>query len=100
MQDSVKTELEAAAFRRLLNHLDHNKDVQNIDLMIVADFCRNCLSKWYLQEAQNRGIEMTDAQAREHIYKMPYGDWKRQYQLPATETQLAQLEQRKKPKSM
>jgi hypothetical protein len=61
MDKNTQTELEAAAFRRLLKHLDDNKKVQNIDLMIVADFCRNCLSKWYLEEAQNRDIEMTNA---------------------------------------
>ena len=65
--DNQQIELEAATFRRLLKHLDDNKQVQNIDLMIVADFCRNCLSKWYLKEAQDRGIDMSDESAREHI---------------------------------
>jgi hypothetical protein len=89
---STQTELEAAAFRRLLAHLDANKQVQNIDLMITADFCRNCLSKWYLQEAQARNIDMNDAQAREYIYKMPYSQWKENHQLPATPEQLAAFE--------
>ena len=84
-----QTELEAATFRRLLSHLDNNKDVQNIDLMLVADFCRNCLSKWYLQEAEAKGLDISDAQAREHIYKMPYSEWKSTHQLPATEAQQA-----------
>lgn len=91
-----QTELEAATFRRLLNHLDNNKQVQNTDLMIVADFCRNCLSKWYLQEAKDRGIDMSDEEAREHIYKMPYSEWKSVHQLPATEAQMAAFEQKKK----
>ncbi len=85
---NTQVELEAAAFRRLLSHLDENKQVQNIDLMILADFCRNCLSKWYLEAAQERGVEMSDAEAREHIYKMPYSQWKDQHQLPATDAQL------------
>lgn len=87
--DNQQIELEAATFRRLLKHLDDNKHVQNIDLMIVADFCRNCLSKWYLKEAQDRGIDMSDESAREHIYKMPYSQWKSEHQLPATEEQQA-----------
>lgn len=98
MDKQTQTELEAAAFRRLLSHLDNNKDVQNIDLMIVADFCRNCLSKWYLQEAHDRNIEMTDPQAREHIYGMSYDSWKSKYQLPASDEQMALLKQRNKAK--
>jgi hypothetical protein len=85
----TQTELEAATFRRLLKHLDDNKQVQNIDLMLVADFCRNCLSKWYLQEAQDRNLDMSDDQAREHIYKMSYAEWKTTHQLPATDEQKA-----------
>lgn len=95
MDKDMQTELEAATFRRLLHHLDSHKDVQNIDLMIVADFCRNCLSRWYLHEAQSRNVEMNDSQAREHIYKMPYAEWKSKFQLPATDKQLAALEARK-----
>jgi hypothetical protein len=87
MDKTTRTELEAAAFRRLLKHLDDNKQIQNIDLMITGDFCRNCLSKWYLAAAQERNVELNDEQAREHIYKMPYSDWKAKYQLPATEEQ-------------
>lgn len=74
--------LEAAAFRRLLKHLDDNKQVQNIDLMNLAGFCRNCLAKWYAAEAQERGLDLDYDQAREHIYGMPYCEWKRKYQTP------------------
>ncbi|MGB3726175.1 MAG: DUF1244 domain-containing protein [Glaciecola sp.] len=93
-----QTELEAATFRRLLNHLDNNKQVQNIELMLVADFCRNCLSKWYLEEAQKQNVDMTDAQAREHIYKMPYSEWKSEHQLPATDEQMAAFNAKKAAK--
>ena len=91
---STTTELEAATFRKLLEHLDSNKDVQNIDLMILAGFCRNCLSKWYLAAADERGLDMTDDQAREAIYGMPYNQWKAQHQPPATAEQLKAFEQR------
>jgi len=74
--------LEAAAFRRLLKHLDDNKDVQNIDLMNLAGFCRNCLAKWYAAEAQQMGIVMDYEQARERVYGMPYAEWKQKYQIP------------------
>ena len=73
-------ELEAAAFRRLVAHLDENKDVQNIDLMNLAGFCRNCLSKWYREEAEKKGIKISDITAREYIYGMPYSEWKEKYQ--------------------
>ena len=96
--NNAQTELEAATFRRLLNHLDNNKQVQNIELMLVADFCRNCLSKWYLEEAQERGLEVTDEQAREHVYKMPYSEWKSKHQLPATEEQMAAFNAKKAAK--
>ncbi|MGJ8513244.1 DUF1244 domain-containing protein [Carnimonas bestiolae] len=89
-----RTELEAAAFRRLLDHLDQHKEVQNIDLMILADFCRNCLSKWLVAAADERGIEMADDEAREYVYKMPYAQWKEQFQQPATQQQLDALAQR------
>lgn len=85
-------EIEAAVFRRLLSHLDNNKDVQNIDLMILADFCRNCLAKWYKAESESRGQEMDYEQAREIIYGMPYSEWKSLYQKPATDEQLAAFE--------
>ena len=91
---SATTELEAATFRKLLEHLDNNKDVQNIDLMILAGFCRNCLSKWYLAAANERGLDMTDDHAREAIYGMPYSQWKAQHQPAATPEQLKAFEQR------
>ena len=72
--------LEAATFRRLLNHLSNRTDVQNLDLMDLAGFCRNCLSKWYREEAQKKGIEISDTDAREHVYGMPYTEWKEKYQ--------------------
>ena len=87
-----QVELEAAAFRRLLAHLDSRKDVQNIELMNTTGFCRNCLSKWMLAEAKERDIEMTDDQAREHIYGMPYSEWKANHQLPATPEQMVKFE--------
>lgn len=80
---------EAAAFRRLLSHLDARKDVQNIDLMILAGFCRNCLADWYAEAAGEGGVELDKAAAREHIYGMPFADWKAQYQQEATEEQIA-----------
>lgn len=92
MNDQQKTEIEAAAFRRLLSHLDKNKDVQNIDLMILADFCRNCLAKWYSAEAKERGIEVDYEAAREVVYGMPYSEWKENYQAKATPEQLAAFE--------
>ena len=75
-----ETEIEAAVFRRLVEHLDSRKDVQNIDLMELAWFCRNCLSRWYCEEAQARELEMDYEQARERIYGMPYARWKEKYQ--------------------
>ena len=96
LDNANTTELEAAAFRRLLQHLDDNKDVQNIDLMILAGFCRNCLSKWYKAAADERGLDINDDQAREAIYGMPYSQWKTQHQPPATAEQLEAFEQRRK----
>lgn len=90
------TELEAATFRRLVQHLDENKDVQNIDLMILANFCRNCLSKWYASAAEERGIDIGYEQAREFIYGMPYSEWKDRYQLPASPEQLEAMAKRQK----
>lgn len=78
-QDS-QTEIEAAAFRKLVQHLREHTDVQNIDLMNLAGFCRNCLSKWYRAEAEDRGFDLSDPQAREIIYGMPYDQWKANYQ--------------------
>jgi len=80
MNDNTKKELQSAAFERLINHLRERKDVQNIDLMNLAGFCRNCLSKWYMEEAQERGIEISDSNARQHVYGMPYNEWKEKYQ--------------------
>ena len=77
-----RTELEAAAFRRLLQHLDDNKDVQNIDLMNLAGFCRNCLAKWYAAAAQDKGLGVDYEQAREIVYGMPYAEWKEKFQNP------------------
>lgn len=94
----TRTELEAAAFRRLLEHLDANKDVQNIELMILADFCRNCLAKWLVAAAEQRGLALDYETAREHVYGMPYAEWKDLYQQPATDAQLAALEARQKRK--
>lgn len=81
--------LEAAAFRRLLEHLDGRKDVQNIELMNLAGFCRNCLSKWYVAAALERGINIDYEEARTRIYGLPYGDWKERYQTDASTEQLA-----------
>ena len=81
--------LDAAAFRRFLDHLAMNTDVQNIELMILADFCRNCLSKWYKAAADSSGLEISMDEARERIYGMPYDEWKNQYQKEATPEQIA-----------
>ena len=84
MDDATRTELEAAAFRRLLGHLmDKRPEVQNIDMMNLAGFCRNCLSRWYQEAANDRGIEMDKDAAREAIYGMPYEAWRDKYQTPA-----------------
>ncbi|SOC57068.1 hypothetical protein SAMN05421509_10886 [Chromohalobacter canadensis] len=95
---ATRTELEAAAFRQLLDHLDANKDVQNIDLMILADFCRNCLSKWLVAAASERGVELDYDTAREYVYGMPYSEWKELYQAPATPEQLEALDARQQRK--
>jgi hypothetical protein len=87
MTEQDRIALEAAAFRGLIEHLRQRTDVQNIDLMILAGFCRNCLSKWYLAAARARAIPMTDDEAREAIYGMPYGEWKDKYQQEATAEQ-------------
>ena len=80
MDDTRKKELQSAAFERLIQHLRERKDVQNLDLMNLAGFCRNCLSKWFREEAQRKGIEISDHDARKHIYGMPYEEWKTKYQ--------------------
>ena len=79
MDKNTKKELQSAAFERLLNHLRDRNDVQNIDLMNLAGFCRNCLSKWYREEAQKKGIDISDPDARKHIYGMPYDEWKKKF---------------------
>lgn len=92
MSDPTTTELEAAAFRRLLAHLDSRKDVQNIDMMNLTGFCRNCLSRWYQEEAAERGVEMNKDTAREIVYGMPFAAWKAKYQTDATDAQKVAFE--------
>ena len=89
MDEQTRTELEAAAFRRLVDHLRSHTDVQNIDLMNLAGFCRNCLSKWYAAAADEKGIEIDYEAAREIVYGMPYAEWKSKYQTEATAEQKA-----------
>jgi hypothetical protein len=92
MTTDTDTELEAAVLRRLISHLDARKDVQNIELMILAGFCRNCLSKWYAEAAKERGLEVDLADAQQRIYGMSYAEWKERHQAPATPEQLARYE--------
>ena len=80
MDDNTKKELQSAAFERLIQHLRERKDVQNLDLMNLAGFCRNCLSRWFREEAQKKGIEISDPDARKHVYGMSYDEWKKKYQ--------------------
>ena len=80
MNKNINEELQSATFKRLLEHLDKRKDVQNIDLMNLAGFCRNCISRWYREEAKKKGISISDLEAREHVYGMPYSEWKEKYQ--------------------
>ena len=80
MNEDKKKKLQSATFERLLKHLDERKDVQNIDIMNLAGFCRNCLSRWYREEAEKNDISITDLEAREHVYGMPYSEWKEKYQ--------------------
>ena len=87
MDKTTQTELEAAAFRRLVEHLQGRTDVQNIDLMNLAGFCRNCLSNWYQEAAADRGLDVGKDAAREMVYGMPYAAWKEKYQTPATPEQ-------------
>ncbi len=89
MDQDTRTALEAAAFRRLVSHLDERKDVQNIDLMNLAGFCRNCLSKWYLAAAEEQGVSLDYEQAREIVYGMPYAEWKGKHQKEASSEQLS-----------
>jgi hypothetical protein len=80
MNKNINEELQSATFKRLLEHLDKRKDVQNIDLMNLAGFCRNCISRWYREEAEKKGVSISDLEAREHVYGMPYSEWKEKYQ--------------------
>ena len=91
--------LEAAVFRKLVEHLDERKDVQNIDLMNLAGFCRNCLSKWYRAAAEDSGIDLDYEDAREIVYGMPYGDWKKKYQAEASSESLGQFEKQRDSES-
>lgn len=99
MSNDQKTELEAAVLRRLIAHLDSRKDVQNIELMILAGFCRNCLSKWYAEAAKERGFDVDLADAQQRIYGMSYADWKANHQAPATPEQLERYEAAQKADS-
>jgi len=89
MDDQTRTELEAAAFRRLVAHLAERTDVQNIDMMNLSGFCRNCLSRWYQEAAVERGIEMSKDEGRMVVYGMPYDEWKAKYQTEASAEQQA-----------
>ena len=95
MDKNTKTELEAAVFRQLIKHFGERTDVQNIDLMNLSGFCRNCLSKWYSAAAEERGLDVDYEQAREIVYGMPYAEWKSKYQKEATEEQLAAFNKNK-----
>ena len=90
MDEQTKLELEAAAFRRLVQHFQERTDVQNIDLMNLAGFCRNCLSRWYREAAGEKGLDVSDAAAREIVYGMPYDQWKKQFQKEPTAAQKAE----------
>ena len=80
MEDELKQKIEATTFKKIIKHLQENKNLQNIDLMNLANFCRNCLSRWYREEAEKKGITISDPDARERIYGMPYPEWKEKYQ--------------------
>ena len=94
IDDQTKTEIEAAVYRRLIEHLQSKTEVQNIDLMNLAEFCRNCHSKWYVTAAEERGQEINYDQAREIVYGMPYSEWKEKYQKEATPEQLAKFNEK------
>ena len=91
MDDQARIELEAAAFRRLRDHLQKRTDVQNIDMMNLSGFCRNCLSRWYQEAAEEKGIELDKAAARELVYGMPYEEWRDKYQTEASADQIKQF---------
>ena len=99
LTEREELELEAAVLRRLLRHFDEHKEVQNIELMTLAGFCRNCLSKWFVEAAKERGLQVDLDSAREKIYGMPYSEWKARYQPPATEEQLQRLAAAEKTKA-
>lgn len=99
LSQEQQDKLDAAAFRRLLSHLDNRKDVQNIELMILADFCRNCLGNWYREAAEADGIEMSKEEARERVYGIPYDEWKAKYQTEATPEQMAAFKARRPDKA-
>ena len=80
MNETTKKEIQSKTFERLVNHLRERKDVQNLDLMNLAGFCRNCLSKWFREEAEKKGVEISDPDSRELIYGMPYSEWKDKFQ--------------------
>ncbi|MBR0874330.1 DUF1244 domain-containing protein [Bradyrhizobium tropiciagri] len=91
LDDKTRTDLEAAVFRRLVSHLQNRTDVQNIDLMNLAGFCRNCLSNWMKEEADAKGLAVSKDESREAVYGMPYEEWKAKYQGSATPEQLAAM---------
>lgn len=95
MDQQQQTEIEAAVFQRLLKHLDEHPEVQNIDLMNLVGFCRNCLSRWYAEAAAERGETLDKETARTIIYGMPYDEWKSRYQTPATQEQQSEFEERR-----
>jgi uncharacterized protein len=95
IDDATRTELESAVFRRLVGHLRERADVQNIDMMNLAGFCRNCLSNWLKDAADERGLSVSKDDTREHVYGMPYEQWKRQHQAPASPEQQAAFERNK-----
>lgn len=94
LSSTDQDKLDAAAFRRLVAHLGERTDVQNIDLMILGDFCRNCLSRWYREAAEQAGLEVSVDEAKERVYGMAYSDWKSKYQTEATPEQMAAFEKR------
>lgn len=100
MDKNTQTEIEAAAFRQLVSHLQKHTEVQNIDLMLLADFCRNCLAKWYVSAAVEQGITINYEQAREAVYGMPYDEWKTRFQTEATEEQLAAYNRKQQAKTL
>jgi hypothetical protein len=97
LDDNTRQRIEAAAFRRLLAHLDERKDVQNIDLMNLAGFCRNCLAKWYAAAAEEAGVAVDYEAARERVYGMPYSEWKQRYQTDASAQQRASFAKHEHP---